>query len=111
MYWRTAAAFFPTVDTSAYARTQGELKKRGITVAANTIKNGFLPSPNRTKGDWDRFLKRHMDTLWACDFSTKDVWTAFGKVTYYVLFFIHVGTRRVKISGITVQPDGPLVEQ
>lgn len=99
-----------------YARIQGELKKLGITVAANTIKkimikNGFHPSPNRTKGDWDLFIKRHIDTLWATDFFTKDVWTAFGKVTYYVLFFIHVGTRRVKISGITVQPNGPWVEQ
>jgi putative transposase len=27
------------------------------------------------------------------------------------LFFIHVGTRRVKISGMTVQPNGPWVEQ
>jgi putative transposase len=99
-----------------YARIQGELKKLGITVAANTIKkimikNGFHPSPNRTKGDWDVFIKRHIDTLWATDFFTKDVWTAFGKVTYYVLFFIHVGTRRVKIGGMTVQPNGPWVEQ
>ena len=99
-----------------YARIQGELKKLGIAVAANTIKkilikNGFHPSPNRTKGDWDRFIKRHIDTLWACDFFSKDVWTGFGKVTYYVLFFIHVGTRRVHISGMTCQPNGPWVEQ
>ncbi|XHR30537.1 MAG: hypothetical protein ACFUZC_08235 [Chthoniobacteraceae bacterium] len=54
-----------------YARIQGELKKLGITVAANTIKkimikNGFHPSPNRTKGDWDRFLKRkrHAERLY-----------------------------------------------
>ena len=99
-----------------YGRIQGELKKLGIIVAANTIKkvlikNGFHPSPNRTKGDWDRFIKRHMDTLWACDFFTKDVWTGFGKVTYYVLFFIHVGTRRVHISGMTCQPNSPWVEQ
>jgi putative transposase len=33
------------------------------------------------------------------------------RVTYYVLFFIHIGTRRVKISGVTVQPNGPWVEQ
>ena len=97
-------------------RIQGELKKLGIKVAANTIKkilikNGFHPSPGRTKGDWDRFIKRHMDTLWACDFFTKDVWTGFGKVTYYVLFFIHVGTRRVHISGVNCQPNGPWVEQ
>ena len=99
-----------------YARIQGELKKLGITVAINTIKktlikNGFHPSPYRTKGDWDLFIKRHMDTLWACDFFTKDVWTTFGKATYYVLFFIHVGTRRVKIAGATCQPNGPWVEQ
>jgi len=99
-----------------YTRIQGELKKLGIIVAANTIKkilikNGFHPSPNRTKGDWDRFIRRHMDTLWACDFFTKDVWTGFGKVTYYVLFFIHVGTRRVRIAGMTCQPNGSWVEQ
>ena len=99
-----------------YRRIQGELKKLGIKVAANTIKkilitNGFHPSPNRTKGDWDKFIKRHIDTLWACDFFTKDVWTGFGKVTYYVLFFIHVGTRRVKITGMSCNPDGPWVEQ
>jgi putative transposase len=99
-----------------YGRIQGELKKLGITVAANTIKkimikNGFHPSPNRTKGDWDRFIKRHIDTLWACDFFSKDVWTGFGKVTYYVLFFIHVGTRRVRICTPTCQPNGPGVEQ
>jgi putative transposase len=89
-----------------YGRIQGELKKLGITVAANTIKkimikNGFHPSPNRTKGDWDRFIKRYIDTLWACDFFSKDVWTGFGKVTYYALFFIHVGSRRVHICSPT----------
>jgi len=99
-----------------YARIQGELKKLGIMVATNTIKktliqNGFHPSPNRTKGDWERFIKRHIDTLWACDFFTKDVWTGFGKVTFYILFFIHVGSRRVRIAGMTCQPNGSWVEQ
>jgi len=107
---------FARENAWGYGRIQGELKKLGIEVAANTIKkilikNGFHPSPGRTKGDWDIFIKRHMDTLWACDFFTKDVWTGFGKVTYYVLFFIHVGTRRVHISGMTCQPNGPWVEQ
>jgi putative transposase len=31
--------------------------------------------------------------LWACDFSTKDIWTVGGKATFYTLIFIHVGTR------------------
>ena len=107
---------FAAENNWGYGRIQGELRKLGIIIAVNTIKkvlikNGFHPSPNRTKGDWDRFIKRHMDTLWACDFFTKDVWTGFGKVTYYVLFFIHVGTRRVHVSGMTCQPNGPWVEQ
>ncbi len=41
----------------------------------------------------------------------KDVWTGFGKVTYYVLFFIHVGTRKVRIAGMSCQLNGPWVEQ
>ncbi|PTY00480.1 integrase [Verrucomicrobia bacterium LW23] len=99
-----------------YARIGGELKKLGIQVANNTIKkvlivNGFHPSPWRTKGDWDRFIRLHMETLWSCDFFTKDIWTASGKVTFYVLFFIHVGSRRVHISGTTCNPTGPWVEQ
>ncbi|XHR31114.1 MAG: transposase [Chthoniobacteraceae bacterium] len=32
-------------------------------------------------------------------------------MTYYILFFIHVGTLRVKISGLTVQPKAAWVEQ
>ena len=99
-----------------YARIQGELKKLGINVAINTIKkimirNGFHPSPWRTKGDWATFMKRHMGTLWACDFFTKDVWTVGGKVTFYVLFFIDIATRRVRIAGMTCNPTGPWVEQ
>ena len=99
-----------------YVRIQGELKKLGIIVATNTIKkimirNGFHPSPWRTKGDWALFMKRHIDTLWACDFFTKEVWTVGGKVTFYVLFFIHVGSRKVRIAGVTCNPTGAWVEQ
>ncbi|XHR30565.1 MAG: hypothetical protein ACFUZC_08375 [Chthoniobacteraceae bacterium] len=95
---------------------EGELRKLGIIVARNTvkkilIKNGFHPNPGKLAGSWALFLKRHMDTLWATDFFTKDVWTGCGKVTYYVLFFIHVGTRRVRVIGTTCQPNGPWVEQ
>jgi len=32
-------------------------------------------------------------------------------LTYYMLFFIHVGTRRVRVAGMTVQPNGAWVEQ
>ena len=99
-----------------YGKICGELLKLGIRVAPNTvkkvlIKNGHHPSPGRTFGDWTAFLKRHWETLWACDFFCKDVWTARGKVTFYVLFFIKLSTRRVHITNWTCAPDGPWVEQ
>ena len=45
------------------------------------------------------------------DFFTAEVLTLRGLVTYYVLFFIHLKTRRVVIAGITVHPDEPWMKQ
>ena len=42
-----------------------------------------------------------MDVLFAPDFFTTEVWSCFRPGTYYILFFIHFGTRRVHIGGIT----------
>ena len=36
---------------------------------------------------------------------------AVGLVTYYVLFFIHLESRRVVIAGITIHPDEPWMKQ
>jgi putative transposase len=42
--------------------------------------------------------------LWARDFFTKKVWTLKGLVDVFVLCFIHVGTRRVFVSGMRRTP-------
>ena len=39
------------------------------------------------------------------------MWTLRGPVTYYVLFFLHVHTRRVHVAGMTPNPDGPWMAQ
>jgi len=93
-----------------YGRISRELMKLGIKVAPNTVKlilveNGIDPVSKRSKDEtWDEFVKRHFETLWACDFFTKTVWTMLGPKTVYVLFFIHVQTRQVHIAGITARP-------
>jgi putative transposase len=46
-----------------------------------------------------------MDVLVATDFFTTEVWTWCGLVTYYILFFIRLGTREVRVAGVTAHPD------
>jgi len=100
-----------------YTRIYGELKKLGITsVSRTTVANilreaGIDPSPERRKGTWDTFIKTHLATLWACDFFTKKIWTASGLIDYYVLFFMHIGSRRVIVTGMTAHPNEQWVLQ
>jgi putative transposase len=95
-----------------YRRILGELKKLRIyNISRTTVKrllqdNGFDPGPKRGYGSWAEFIERHFKTVWVTDFFTKTVWTMRGPVTYYILFFIHLHTRRVHIAGMTPNPDG-----
>ena len=52
-----------------------------------------------------------MDVLVGTDFFTVEVLTWKGLVTYYVLFFIHLETRRICLAGMTPHPDQPWMEQ
>jgi putative transposase len=100
-----------------YTRIHGELKKLGITSISRTTVANILreaavdPSPERKKGTWNQFIKTHLAALWACDFFTKKIWTASGLVDYYVLFFLHVASRRVIVTGMTAHPDAQWVLQ
>jgi putative transposase len=94
-----------------YTRILGELKKLGLAhICRSTIVNilreaGIDTAPKRGEGTWDDFVRRHAATLWACDFFTKKVWTLGGPVSFFVLFVIHIGTRRVHIAGMTAHPN------
>lgn len=92
-----------------YGRIMGELNKIGFRRQRNTIKsimieNGLDPAPKRYEDSWDAYLKRTFETLWACDFWSKEIWTPFGKKLVFVLFFINIRTRKVHIAGITDHP-------
>jgi putative transposase len=52
-----------------------------------------------------------MAVLAGIDFFTVEVLTWRGLVTYYVLFFIHLESRRVSLAGITCHPDQVWMQQ
>jgi putative transposase len=53
---------------------------------------------------WGDFIRSHMAVLAGIDFFTVEVLTWRGLTTYYVLFFLHLETRRVTLVGITQHP-------
>ncbi len=93
-----------------YWRIAEELKKLGHVVSKSHVRDvlkrhGIPPAPNRRGLSWKQFIESHMDVIRASDFFTEEVWSLGGLVTYYVLFYIHLGTRRVRIAGCTPNPD------
>ncbi len=100
-----------------YDRIVGALKNVGYTVSDQTVGNvlrrhGLPPAPERKKTTtWREFIRSHWDILVATDFFTTEVWTRSGLVTYYILFFIQVGSRRVHIAGLTPNPNGAWMAQ
>jgi putative transposase len=99
-----------------YVRIAGELTKLGHAVSPSHVrdvlqKNGIPPAPHRKGMSWKDFIQSHMESTWATDFFTEEVWTPAGLTTCYVLFFIHLGTRRVRIAGSTPHPDGTWMRQ
>ena len=93
-----------------YDRMQGALANLGHTVSSSTVANilkrhGIEPAPERGKRtSWRTFLRAHWDVIAATDFLTTEVWTPRGLVTYYVLFVIHLATRKISIAGATPNP-------
>jgi putative transposase len=93
------------------------LRKLGIpNVSRSTVANilrtaGFDPGPKRGEGTWSAFLARHAATLWASDFISVRTLTATGVGELYLLFFIHIGSRRVIVSAPTANPDSAWVAQ
>jgi putative transposase len=94
-----------------YDRIAGALANLGYTVSDQTVGNilkrhGIVPAPERKNTTiWKEFIRTHMDVLVATDFFTAEVWTWCGLVTYYVLFFIHLDSRKVYVAGVTPHPN------
>jgi hypothetical protein len=100
-----------------YDRIMGALANLGHEVSDQTVGNilrrhDIAPAPKRSRTTtWKEFIKSHTDVLAGADFFTVEVLTWRGLVTYYVLFFIEVGSRRVRLGGITRHPESYWMQQ
>jgi transposase InsO family protein len=93
-----------------YDRIVGALANLGHSVSDQTVGNilrryGIAPAPKRSQNTtWKDFIASHMAVLAGTDFFTVEVLTWRGLATYYVLFFIHLETRRISLAGLTRHP-------
>ncbi len=100
-----------------YDRIAGALAHLGYDISDQTVghilkRRGLPTAPERQKTTtWRAFIRTHMDVLWATDFFTTEVWTMGGLVTYYVLFVIHLETRRIHVAGVTPHPNEQWMRQ
>src|SRR5262249_16404975 len=75
-------------------------------------RHGLSPAPKRKQTvSWKDFIRSHRDVLVGMDFFTAEVLTLKGFLTYYVLFFIHLETRRVSLVGFTPYPAQDWMDQ
>jgi putative transposase len=92
-----------------YDRIVGALSNLGYRISDQTVGNilkrrGIAPAPKRSQNTtWKTCIRSHMAVLAGVDFFTVEIFTWRGLVIYYVLFFIHLESRRVSLAGITPQ--------
>jgi putative transposase len=96
-----------------YLRIVGELDRVGVTVSATTVRRvlgtaGLPPAPRRSGPSWREFMHTQAAGIVACDFFCVD--TILLR-RLYVLFFLEIGTRRLRIAGVTTNPTGAWVTQ
>ena len=100
-----------------YDRIVGAMANLGYRLSDQTVGNilqrhGIPPAPERKRTTtWTDFIRVHMAVLAGTDFFTVEVLTLRGLVTYYVLFFIHLESRRVEVAGITRHPNEAWMKQ
>lgn len=100
-----------------YDRLVGALANLGYILSDQTVGNmlsrhDISPAPKRKQTtSWKDFIRAHLDVLAGTDFFTVEVFTLRGLVTYYVLFFIHLESRKVCLAGMTPHPDEEWMSQ
>jgi hypothetical protein len=90
-----------------YDRIVGAMANLGHKLSDQTVGNilrrhDIPPAPLRKHTtSWEDFIRAHLDVLAGTDFFTVEVVTLKGLITYYVLFFIHLESRKVSLARMT----------
>ena len=98
-----------------YGKIAGEMRKLGFarfgrsSVARILKQHGLTPQRRRNIGlSWLQFLGHYGRFIWASDFCTV---TAATLRTYYVVFFLEIGSRRIIHWNASTSPDEAWVAQ
>jgi transposase InsO family protein len=97
--------------TWGYDRIQGALSNLGHEISDTTVgcilkAHAVDPAPDRKRQSTSKsFIRAHWDVLASVDFTTIEVWTKGGLVTFYLLFVMELATRRVHFAGCTANPN------
>src|SRR5260370_2336230 len=100
-----------------YDRIARALANLGYEISDQTVGNvlrrhGLPPAPERKRTTtWAAFIRIHLALLAGTDFFTAEGLTLRGLGAYYLLFFIHLESRRGDIAGITAPPDERWMQQ
>ena len=100
-----------------YDRIVGSMANLGYRVSDQTVGNilrrhDIPPAPKRRKTtSWKDFIRAHMAVMVGTDFFTVEVLTLRGLKTFYVLFFLHLESRRICLAGVTRHPDDEWMQQ
>jgi putative transposase len=93
-----------------YDGIQGALANLGHQISDTSVghilkAHGIEPAPDRKRQTtWKQFIDSDWECLGSIDFTTVEVWTMGGLVTYYVLFVMKVTSRTVHFAGCTAHP-------
>ncbi len=96
-------------------RIVGGLRKMGSKkISRQTVRNilkeeGIEPNPDRMNDNWDTFIARHAETLWAVDFFSVKTVTTKGLRDMYVLVWLCMTTREIIVSESTLHPNSAWV--
>jgi transposase InsO family protein len=90
-------------------RIRGELLKLGVKVSKRTIQKYMLKEHHNKSGQtWATFLKNHIRTIWACDFTV--VYDLLFR-PLYVFVIMELHTRRIVHTAVTRSPIDEWVAQ